>query len=1404
MKIRFLLSLLFLFSIFAVGRAQVNLTEAVPTVTIDFSASMPTSVGTSPGTAYKAAGFSPNPTVAGRLNSNAWDVRGFDFGTLGFGGTQTVDDFGRGQITAPVLTGGLYAYTELPGTVANPAFMVQPAATDFNPGSIVLRVRNNGTTNMTQLSVSYNLFIRNDEGRANSFNFSHSNDDVVYQAVPTLDYISPEAPDAFQWTAVGVSPARSTIITGINVAPGQYYYLRWTSEDVSGTGDRDEFGLDDIVISGTYGPAAPEINVRGVSGITVLSGDTTPTVAEGTDFAPIGSPLSTIGASLNTTFKIENLGGAILNVTNITITGPQAADFAIFLPTGASSPTGAIQPAGSPTNYRELTIKFDPSDEGLRKARVTIYNNDSDESVYWFDIQGYGIIPKPDINVKGNTGGTANITSGNMIPVAGNNTLWVADQIVGTSLTKDYRIQNTANIASVLQLTGTPAVQIGGANPGDFVVTTQPTLLNINGGFGSNFVITFTPQASGIRTALVTIQNNDLIADPFTGLTESPYTFLVQGKGVAPEIDITGNAQPIVSGSTTPTLINHTFFDNLNITGAFLDRIYTIRNTGNTPLTIGALTLTGANASEFSIISLPTASLAINATTTFTIRFDPSSVGVKNAVVNLVNNDYDENPYTFAIRGYGLDYVPCAYGLVETIAVQDFETTPATPSWAYSGTGYTVAAGTAYGASGDAGTSSRFIGGRSLQVNNATSVVTFNAINTSLYSDIELTLRLASLSTTAAEGSDATDKITVSVSANGGLTWSSEFDLSGNTDAKWSFVSGSGILALPYDGNNVVTNFATAAAGFVTTNGMGTLRLSNLPKTTNLMVRVTLANNNTAEIWAIDNVSLFGRKEITTTWLASNTWSNGAPTQTTKAIFDANYNTSSGNIQACKCQVNAGRTITVNSGQFLNIESDIENAGSIVVESGGSIVQRNDFAANIGSVTVKRNSTAMRKYDFTYWSSPVSGQTLFNLSPNTRSDKYYIFNTPTNSWQTVPSSTIMTPGIGYIVRAPDTYTTSPQIYAASFVGIPNNGFVTPTVYNSTGTWNLIGNPYPSAVNADTFLQLPSNSALLTGTLYFWTHNTPVTSLVYNYGDYAVYNLLGGTGTLAAPNIGINNTVPNGKIASGQGFFAIGKAVGNVTFNNSMRITGNNTTFFRPDLQGHANTVVSAPSEVERHRIWLDISNSQNWFKQILVGYAQGASNEFDEAFDGPFIDAGNDLTFYSLIDENPSMFTIQGRALPFADSDKIKIGYKTNAAGSFTISMEGFDGIFENQQIYLEDKLLNVIHDLKQSAYSFTTAVGTFDTRFELRFTTEQLSTPDLASENAVSVAVNNQSVQLRSKGEVIESVEIYDMLGRNLYSKKGIQATIFSIDNLSKSQQSLVVKVKLANGAIVSKKIIY
>ena len=1384
---RYFLFLLLILPVFFFG--QVAITNASPSVTLNFSNTMPTTAGTNPSTAFSGAGFSPNPTVAGRLNSNAWDIKGFSFGTLGFGGTQTVDAFGRGSVTGAVVSHGIYAFTELPGSVANPALMVQPSGTEFSPGSITLRIRNNGTSSITQLQVDYNLFVRNDGNKSSTFNFSHSADNIVFQEEALLDYVSPDVSDALEWVSIGLSPSRSIIITGLNIPPGALYYLRWTSEEVSGTGSSDEFGLDDIRIIGTYGTPAPEINVTCFS-TTILHNDTTPSIADGTQFSSLASPTSTLNTTVSRTFELQNLGGATLTTGTVTITGLHPGDFTI-LPAG-TDPPGTVDPvSGGIISFKQLTIVFDPSAAGLRRAIVNIVSDDANENPYVFHIQGYGFDPVPEIDMVGHTGGTGTIIDGSLIPSLGNNTLFDPQSIGVTTQTKDFRIRNTGTFT--LQLTDpTPYVTISGANPGDFTLVTVPTSGLIIPGSFRTFSINFNPTAPGIRTAIVSIANNDS--------NENPYNFLIQGTGITPEADIFGNGQPIASGSTIPTFVNDTFFDYINVTSGTIDRVFTIQNNGSAVLNIGAITISGAAASDYSVISLPTSPLAVGDVTTFAIRFDPSAIGIRNAMVSIVNNDVNENPYTFVISGYGLNYTGCDFGARETIAIQDFETTPATPTWGYTLTGATASltTGVGFAVSGDTGLSNRFLGASALQTAGGTGVLTMSNINTTTFSDVELNVRLAAFSSVVTNGMDNTDRIVVAVSANGGTTWSNEVQIQGLNNSVWNYTAGIGTASKNYTGFNVATIFAPTVApstiNYQTTEGFSTVVLSNLPKVANLSVRITLITNSAQEIWTVDNVTLFGRKELTSTW-DGTAWSNGQPTSGVKAILDADYSTGAqGNLLGCKCQVNAGKTLTIDPATYAVIESDLQSSGTIVVENTGSLVQRNDFAVNSGNLIVKRTTAPMKLYDYTYWSSPVGGQTLTNLSPQTSPDRYYAFNPTSGNWQFTLGSTVMAPGKGYIVRSPESFTATPTVYNAQFAGSNNNGFIQTPIAIGTSTWNLIGNPYASAIDADAFLGFSSNIGLISGTIYLWTHNTPLANNVYTINDYAVYNALGGVGT-AAVNLGVNNTIPTGKIASGQGFFVQGLANGNATFNNTMRVAGNNAEFFRNQ------SVTTSESGLERNRIWLNLSNTQGAFKQTLVGYVQNATNDLDRDFDGTTLNAGNVINFYSLCQNQ--LLAIQGRALPFDENDSIPLGYSSTLAGQFSISLENFDGLFTGLSgIYLEDKQLNTIHNLKTAPYTFTTATGTFNSRFVLRFTNQTLGNADFTVDVDWVVSLQNHQISLFSNRENIVSVTVYDLLGRSLLSAKDIYRTTYQTPPI-RNQQTLIVKVTFENGVTETRKVL-
>lgn len=529
-----------------------------------------------------------------------------------------------------------------------------------------------------------------------------------------------------------------------------------------------------------------------------------------------------------------------------------------------------------------------------------------------------------------------------------------------------------------------------------------------------------------------------------------------------------------------------------------------------------------------------------------------------------------------------------------------------------------------------------------------------------------------------------------------------------------------------------------------------------------------------------------------TIWNGS-TWSNGNPTIDKAVVFNASYEIIL-DTKACSCVVNSGKTVTIKNASTLELGSNYSGAGTLVFESNSSLYQSDDTFVNSGIIQFKRKTTPVRKADYTYWSSPVPGQQLKLLSPDSPSENFYSFDPISSNWHKESISTKMILGKGYIFQAPQSFSeTNPTVFEAVFSGIPNNGLVRLSIPNSKSP-NLIGNPYPSALSADAFIL--ENQNALQGSLYFWTHNSPIANGQYTSDDYAVYTILGGVGT-AAKNGGINNTIPNGKIASGQAFFVLGNNLeGDVIFKNTMRLKGENNLFFK---NGNSQKTV-ATSNFEKHRIWLNLSSQKGVFKQILVGYATSATNKKDPLFDGLSLDSNQWLDFYTLNDGDKN--SIQARALPFDDSDLVPVGYRAKEEGNYTISLDDFDGLFANQNIFLEDKEQTKIFDLKKGDYSFTTAKGTFDDRFVLRYENKNTIPEEITSE--VQVVYRNNQIQISSLTSKINKVSIYSLEGKQLYQVQQLETKTHIIEAALWKSKTLIVRIVLESGEIVSRKVLF
>jgi PQQ-dependent dehydrogenase (s-GDH family) len=510
-----------------------------------------------------------------------------------------------------------------------------------------------------------------------------------------------------------------------------------------------------------------------------------------------------------------------------------------------------------------------------------------------------------------------------------------------------------------------------------------------------------------------------------------------------------------------------------------------------------------------------------------------------------------------------------------------------------------------------------------------------------------------------------------------------------------------------------------------------------------------------------------------TTWNGS-TWSNGAPDATKASIIAGNLTITS-DLSTCNLTVNNNAVVTVNTGKNFNISGNviIETGSSLTFENNANLLQTKNTNENTGNVIIKRQTSTLKLFDYVSWSAPVVGQQLQSFSPSTLATRFYTYNPTTNLYNVVPipSSTNFSIGTGYLIRMPNNHPTTATIWEGQFQGIPNNGNLSLTVdYNN---YNAIGNPYPSTISANTFI----DANYITEALYFWrkTNNAASTS-------YATYTKAGGTANTG----GGSSIVPNGIIQVGQGF--IYKSTSTVlTFTNAMRVTDNSNQFLK----------IKAP--LEKNRIWLNLSKDTSPVNQMMLAYMDGATSGIDPAIDGRYIN-DNPTALNSLIENEE--FVIQGRSVPFENTDIVPLSFKAETNGNYSIEIDHVDGLFSgNQDIILKDNHTGTETDLKAGGYTFAAAAGVDNARFSLKYQKTLGTNQQFFDENSILVYKNKGAIHIKSDKSAIDTVKIFDISSRLIFEKVKVNANETSIESSKFTHQVLIVKIT-ADKQIFSKKI--
>jgi hypothetical protein len=552
------------------------------------------------------------------------------------------------------------------------------------------------------------------------------------------------------------------------------------------------------------------------------------------------------------------------------------------------------------------------------------------------------------------------------------------------------------------------------------------------------------------------------------------------------------------------------------------------------------------------------------------------------------------------------------------------------------------------------------------------------------------------------------------------------------------------------------------------------------------------------------------------------------------------------------------------NGAALFVTDDIQLAGAnsiIYLRNEAQLLQQNDAVTNSGTGYLERGQKGTASlYNYNYWGSPVwSSASSFTLddilfngtnpssvqpinwssaydanygtNPITMSS-YWVFaydnNTVNdyNAWEHRGESTAINHGLGFTMKGSGSGNGS-QFQEYMFRGIPNNGTITNNL--SPGNQTLVGNPYPSAIDAREFIRdnipggNPGTTTSITGTLLFWRQSTTVNThyLAVYQGGYAALTLTGGTPAVTPPSeIGglgdANSVTPGYYIPVAQGFFVDDDGDGSteaIRFKNSQRFYKKEavgvSVFLEPNDEGGDNgssslTNNSTTDDIQRVR--LSFKTPEGASRYLLLGFTPNneASDAFDYGYDGEnFETLPSDLS-WSI--EN-KIYIIQGVG-SFDENKSYPLNMLLDEKGNIEIAIDELENFDQPIDVYVYDDWLKTSTKLNEINYSNTFEQGTYEDRFYIAFKdqSETLENPEVDASDFMIYQNNNASLLtiVNPNNLSIQSLSFYDVTGKEIFNHLDLPLKTkheFSTKDLSEGVY--LVSLKTSSHKTLNKKVI-
>ena len=534
--------------------------------------------------------------------------------------------------------------------------------------------------------------------------------------------------------------------------------------------------------------------------------------------------------------------------------------------------------------------------------------------------------------------------------------------------------------------------------------------------------------------------------------------------------------------------------------------------------------------------------------------------------------------------------------------------------------------------------------------------------------------------------------------------------------------------------------------------------------------------------------------------------------------------------------------LVINDGHYLEFDEDLLLEGEIRLIGDAQLVQTHTGLSNVqgnGKLYRDQFASVPNPYRYHYWTSPVVaalGNTTYTVddvmkdgtTPTSENSIPQDINFVSNSYNGAPTNPItianywiwsyfngatrddwvqkketgnINIGEGFIMkstgRAPQNYT---------FVGTPNDGTISKTV--NPGTSSLVGNPYPSVIDTQKFIQ--DNSAVIDGTLYFWEHTgeSTTTGVVEGHGRYGYiggYSQRNEAMGVAANSVtdetaGLGDatyTAPPQYIAVGQGFFvsAPSNKGGTFSFENSQRLYSANNHFFKGN---------QVKSDIPNFKLGFDYTNENNAkvHRQLGINFKVENTFNYESGFDSSTFDL-QATDIYWNFPEIEANLVIAGVG-SLSSQLQIPLGIVIDSDEPVKLIIDDKENM-EGYNIYLVDLLTGQIFNL-DTPKELNLPKGTYSDRFALIFGGTALGIDDEEILNKIFVYAdnaNNDIVIKNNNNETIKKVEIYNLLGKKIKEWKNLDQkfeTRLSTNELSSAVY--LIKLSTDKGAI-SKKVI-